>query len=106
MTHNNMFGRETPTLGGQNVHIAEVIRKVDPELARKNIEDLERRVEQANHIKFSSGHGQPRVGIEEIMELNLRLREDLTRSFENYIKVLAAADKLQKENSDMKLKLA
>ena len=40
------------------------------------------------------------------MELNLKLREDLTRSFENYIKVLAAADKLQKENTDMKLKLA
>ena len=46
------------------------------------------------------------MGIEEIMQLNLKLREDLTRSFENYIKVLAAADKLQKENSDMKLKLA
>ena len=97
-----MFGRETPT-HIQKQNVAE-IRRDDPDLARKKIEDLKQRVEQANHIQLSAGQGQ--VGIEEIMELNLKLREDLTRSFENYIKVLAAADKLQKENTDLKLQLA
>ena len=101
-----MFGRETPTLGPKQ-NVAEILKShEDQDLTAKNIEDLKRRVEQANHIRFGSGEGRQVVGVEEIMELNLRLREDLTRSFENYIKVLAAADKLQKENTDIKLKLA
>ena len=40
------------------------------------------------------------------MELNIRLREDLTRSFDSYIKVVQTADNLKKENSDLKLQLA
>jgi len=40
------------------------------------------------------------------MELNLRLREDLTRAFENYIRVLTTADRLQRENVDLHFKVA
>ena len=107
MYNPNLFGRETPTLGLPESVTAEIRRSQGGQgIEERNLEDLKQRVEKANHIRFGEGQGQPAVGVEEIMELNLKLREDLTRSFEAYIKVLAAADKLQKENSDMKLKLA
>ena len=40
------------------------------------------------------------------MSLNLRLREDLTKAFENYMRVLVTADQLQKDNIDLKMKVA
>ena len=63
-------------------------------------------MEQVNHIQFYSEDGKPLVGVQEIMELNIRLREDLTRSFDNYIKVVQTADNLKKENAELKLQLA
>ena len=39
------------------------------------------------------------------MELNLKLREDLTLSFENYIRVLNTADRIQRENVELKYKV-
>ena len=45
------------------------------------------------------------VGIEQIMLLNLKLREDLTQCFQNYLRVMTAADILHKENTDLKLKV-
>ena len=45
------------------------------------------------------------VGVEHIMLLNLKLREDLTQSFQNYIRIMTAADILQKQNTDYKLEL-
>ena len=45
------------------------------------------------------------VGLEHIMLLNLKLREDLTQSFQNYIRIMTAADILQKQNTDLKVDL-
>ncbi len=42
---------------------------------------------------------------EQLMELNLKLREDLSKCFENYIRVLATADKLQKVNVDLEFRV-
>lgn len=39
------------------------------------------------------------------MMLNLKLREDLTQCFSNYLRIMTAADLLQKENTDLKLRL-
>ena len=39
------------------------------------------------------------------MELNLKLREDLTLSFENYIRVLNVTDRIQRENVELKFKV-
>ena len=45
------------------------------------------------------------VGVDQIMLLNLKLREDLTSCFQNYLRIMTAADLLQKENIDLKLRL-
>ena len=65
------------------------------------MEALRRQVEQVNMIDLSSKE----VGTEQIMLLNLKLREDLTRCFQNYLRIMTAADILQKENTDLNLKL-
>ena len=39
------------------------------------------------------------------MMLNLKLREDLTQCFQNYLRVMTAADILNKENIALKLKV-
>ena len=62
---------------------------------------LRRRVEQVNLIDLSNRE----VGVDQIMMLNLKLREDLTSCFQNYLRIMTAADLLQKENIDVKLQL-
>ena len=45
------------------------------------------------------------VGVEQIMLLNLKLREDLTQCFQNYLRVMTAADILHKENTDLRMQV-
>jgi hypothetical protein len=44
------------------------------------------------------------LGLKQLLELNLKLREDLSRSFDSYIRLLSTADKIQRENAQLKLK--
>ena len=65
------------------------------------LESLRRKVQQFNMIDLTS----KQVGTEQIMMLNLKLREDLTACFQNYIRIMTAADMLQRENTDLTLKV-
>lgn len=42
---------------------------------------------------------------EQLMQTNVKMRSDLTRAFENYIKLLQTSDQLQRHNSDLRLSL-
>jgi hypothetical protein len=44
------------------------------------------------------------LSLKQLLELNLKLREDLSRSFDSYIRLLSTADKIQRENAQLKLK--
>lgn len=76
---------------------------MDPSLPRNQLtaEALRRQVEQVNLIDLSNRE----VGVDQIMMLNLKLREDLTSCFQNYLRIMTAADILQKENTDLKIAL-
>jgi hypothetical protein len=44
------------------------------------------------------------LGLRQLLELNLKLREDLSRAFDSYIRLLSASDKIQRENAQLKFK--
>jgi hypothetical protein len=46
------------------------------------------------------------MGLKQMLELNLKLREDLSRSFDSYISLLAKTDQIQRENVQLKLQIA
>jgi hypothetical protein len=68
--------------------------------AKTTLASLEKRVAEANHINIDNGD----LGLKQLLELNLKLREDLSRSFDSYIRLLSTADKIQRENAQLKLK--
>lgn len=55
------------------------------------LEDLQHIVEEANNMNFDSTFKSP------LAEMNLKLREDLTKAFECYITLLTKCDKLQRD---------
>jgi hypothetical protein len=57
-------------------------------------------VAEANHIDLENGE----LGLTQLLELNLKLREDLSRAFDSYIRLISTADKIQRENAQLKFK--
>jgi hypothetical protein len=64
-----------------------------------NVDSLKQQVEDLNLIDFRNEG----VGVDEIMKLNIKLREDLTKSFENHIRLLSELEKFRREADGLKI---
>jgi uncharacterized protein YeeX (DUF496 family) len=63
------------------------------------VDDLKKQVEDLNLIDFRNEG----VGVEEIMTLNIKLREDLTKSFENHVRLLSEVEKFRREGDELRI---
>ena len=63
------------------------------------VDALKKQVEDLNLIDFRNEG----VGVEEIMTLNIKLREDLTKSFENHVRLLSEVEKFRREGDELRI---
>ena len=63
------------------------------------VDALKKQVEDLNLIDFRNEG----VGVEEIMKLNIKLREDLTKSFENHVRLLSEVEKFRREGDELRI---
>ena len=74
-----------------NVHRDDQADDIDDAKTEVYLEDLQHMVDEAKNMVIDQSFNTP------IVEMNLKLREDLTKAFECYITLLTKCDHLQRD---------